>query len=174
MSKGQLVKYAVTIARPREEIYQIWHDWHRLPEFSPHLISVTPLDEKTTEWTVRGPNGNVTWKAETVNDTLNEKIGWRSVEGSEIDNHGVVQFFDAPGNRGTEVHVHLSYDAPWGALGKYIAKATGNEPEQEVGEMMRRMKALLECGEIPIVEGQPSWHMRGEDKGADASRAGLR
>jgi uncharacterized membrane protein len=69
----------------------------------------------------------------------------------------------------------MSYDAPGGALGKYIAKLTGNEPEQEIGETMRRFKSLLECGEIPVVEGQPSNRMRGENQPGDLSpKAGLR
>jgi uncharacterized membrane protein len=174
-SQGDHVRYAVTIERPKQEVYEYWRNWQNLPKFSRHLISVTDLGNNKTEWMAEGPNGPVTWRAETTRDIPGEQIGWRSIDGSEVDNHGVVQFVDAPGNRGTEVRCYLSFDAPGGAVGKYLAKLTGNEPEQEVGETMRRFKALLECGEIPVVEGQPSNQMRNENMpGALSPKAGLR
>lgn len=174
-SRGEHVKYAVTIDRPREEVYAFWRNWENLPRFSPHLRKVEQIDQRITEWTTDAPRGTVTWRAETVEDTPNEQIGWRSIEGSEVENHGVVQFVDAPGGRGTEVRLYLSYEATGGSLGKMIAKATGNEPQQEVAEMLRRFKALLECGEIPVVEGQPSNQMREENEpGEAAPKVGLR
>jgi len=174
-SKGEHVRYAVTIRRSREEVYAFWRDWENLPLFSRHLISVEDLGSNRTHWVAEGPNGPVEWKAETIQDVPNEQIGWRALPDSDVQNHGVVQFVDAPGNRGTEVRVYISYDAPGGAFGKWLAKMTGNEPEQEVAETMRRFKALLECGELPIVEGQPSNRKRGDSEvGEESPKVGLR
>ncbi len=150
------IKYAVTIERSREDLYQYWRNFENLPNFSPHLKSVKTLDGNRTEWTTDGPTGPVSWIAEMTVDKPNETIGWNSIEGSDIETHGVVQFADAPGGRGTEVSVFMKVKTPWGALGKMVAKATGKEPEQEVEEMMRRFKALMETNEIPVVEVQPS------------------
>lgn len=62
-----------------------------------------------------------------------------------------------------------------GGLGTLIAKSTGNEAKQEVAETLRRFKTILECGELPIVEGQPSSRMRREETTATESRkVGLR
>jgi uncharacterized membrane protein len=92
-----------------------------------------------------------------------------------VQNGGSVEFRDAPGGRGTELYANLEYHAPGGFLGTLVAKVTGNEPEQEIAETMRRFKALLECGQIPIVEGQPSTQMRGEKQPGDPSKkVGLR
>lgn len=169
------VKYAVTINRERMDVYSYWRNWENLPKFARHLVSVVTVDDQYTDWTAEGPVGNVSWRAETIEDRHGEQIAWRSVEGSDIENHGVVQFFDAPKNRGTEVRVYISYDAPGGTLGKWFAKATGNEPQQEVSEMMRRFKAILECGHIPIVEGQSSNRMRNDDlPGDESNKVGFR
>lgn len=174
-SKNEHVRYAVTILRPREEVYRFWRNWTNLPLFSRHLLEVKDLGNGKTEWTAAGPNGAVTWRAETLQDVPNEQIGWRALPDSDIQNHGVVQFVDAPGERGTEVRVYLSYDAPGGAFGKWLAKLTGNEPEQEVGETLRRFKALLECGELPVIEGQPSNQMRGDNEPGEVEpKVGLR
>ena len=176
MSKpSELVKYAVTIQKPREELYGVWRNFENLPSFSPHLKTVRNLDGVRSEWTTDGPTGPVKWTARMNEDIPNQQIAWKSEEGSMVDNHGVVQFADAPGGRGTEVRVYISYHAAGGVVGKAIANVTGNDPKQEVAEMMRRFKCLQECGELPVVEGQPSNRMRSDNApGEKAPKVGLR
>jgi uncharacterized membrane protein len=86
----------------------------------------------------------------------NELIAWRSLAGAQVANAGSVWFKDAPGGRGTEVHVELQYNPPAGALGAIIASLWGEEPGQQIHEDLHRLKALLETGEVITVEGQPS------------------
>ena len=43
-------------------------------------------------------------------------------DGADVPNSGEVRFVAAPGRRGTEVDVTLSYELPGGALGKAAAK----------------------------------------------------
>ena len=54
-----------------------------------------------------------------------------------------------------EVTVALEYDPPGGKLAALLAKLSGEEAGQQVGETLRRFKALMEAGEIPTTEGQP-------------------
>jgi len=175
MADSELVKYAVTILRPRTEVYARWRNWEDLPHYSRHLKSVRDLGDGTTEWVAEGPNGDVTWQAETITDEVNERIAWRSIEDSDIRHNGLIEFKDAPAEQGTEVVLHMQYDAPGGAIGKFWAKMTGNEPRQEVAETMRRFKSILECGEIPVVEGQSSNRKRGDNQpGEPSAKVGLR
>ena len=60
-----------------------------------------------------------------------------------------MRFSDAPGGRGTEVHVTLEYDPPAGRLGRLVAKLFGEEPDVQVREDLRRFKAIMEAGEAP-------------------------
>ncbi len=169
------VVVTATILKPRQEVYAFWRDWQNLPRFSRHLKSVEELLPGKTQWTAIGPRGDVTWGAETTEDVPGEAIAWRSLKGADVENAGRVSFSDAPPGRGTEVKVSLVYDAPGGALGVFAAKLVGLEPEQEVADSVRRFKSILECGEVPVVEGQPSNVMRGESKPGDASKtAGVR
>jgi len=78
------------------------------------------------------------------------------VEGSDIDNAGSVRFRPGPNGRGTEVTVELNYEPPAGVIGATIAKLLGEEPEVQVREDLRRFKQIMETGEIPTIEGQPS------------------
>ena len=65
-----------------------------------------------------------------------------------MPNEGVVRFVPAPGGRGTEIHVDLRYDPPPGKLGALVAKLFGDEPGQQVDGDLRRLKQVLEVGEV--------------------------
>jgi uncharacterized membrane protein len=54
------------------------------------------------------------------------------------------------------VRVSLTYRAPGGKPGALLAKTLGEEPGQQVADDLRRLKQLLEAGEIPTTEGQPT------------------
>ena len=69
---------------------------------------------------------------------------------------GAVTFKKAPGDRGTEVRVRMEYTAPGGKLGAAAAKLIGDDPGTRVYEDLRRFKALMETGEIPVNNGEPA------------------
>ncbi|BBD64690.1 cyclase/dehydrase [Nostoc commune NIES-4072] len=151
------VEKTVTINKSAEELYRFWHDFENLPTFMKHLKSVKVYDEKRSHWIANAPLDNtVEWDADILEDRENEFISWASVEGADVDNSGFVRFKKAPGDRGTEVKVVLEYNPPGGALTATIAKLFGEEPEQQIGDELRRFKMLMEAGEIATTEGQPS------------------
>ena len=65
-----------------------------------------------------------------------------------------VTFKDAPGDRGTEIHVDLE-GASGGKLGEAVRKLTGSEPLAKVKDDLRRFKQSVETGVIPRSEGSP-------------------
>jgi hypothetical protein len=69
--------------------------------------------------------------------------------------NAAVTFVDAPGDRGTEIHVDLEQDTSGGKLGEIVAKLTGAVPRARVKDDLRRFKALVETGEIPRSDGTP-------------------
>ena len=149
-------KTAVTIRHPVEVVYRYWHDLTNLPTFMNHLESVEVTGDGRSHWTANAPAGRtVEWDAEVVEDIPNQRIAWRSLEGSQVPNWGAVRFTPAPGGRGTEVRVELSYDPPGGALGNMVAKLLGEEPQQQVTDDLRRLKQVLETGEVVRTEGSP-------------------
>jgi uncharacterized membrane protein len=151
------VEKTVTINKSAEELYRFWHDFENLPTFMKHLKSVKVYNEKRSHWVANAPLDNtVEWDADILEDRENEFISWASVEGADIDNSGFVRFKKAPGDRGTEVKVVLEYNPPGGALGATVAKLFGEEPEQQIGDELRRFKMLMEAGEIATTEGQTS------------------
>jgi uncharacterized membrane protein len=154
---GIKVEKSVTVNRPPEEVYRFWRDFQNLPRFMNHLESVSDLGGGRSHWVAKAPAGKtVEWDAEVYNEKENELIAWRSLEGADVDNAGSVRFEPAPEGRGTVVRVTLKYDPPAGKLGSLIAKLWGEEPSQQIEEDLRRFKQVMEAGEIPTTEGQPS------------------
>ena len=150
------VEKTVTINKPADELYRYWHDFKYLPTFMKHLKSVEVYDNKRSHWVANAPLGaSVEWDAEIIEDRENEFISWTSVEGADVENSGFVRFKPAPGNRGTEVKVVIEYAPPGGVVASAIAKLFGEEPEQQIGDDLRRFKMLMEAGEIATTEGQP-------------------
>jgi len=150
------VTAAVTVKRPVEEVYGFWRDFQNLPRFMAHLDSVEPGEHGRSHWRAKAPAGRgVEWDAEVVQDVGNRLIAWRSLEGSTVDNTGTVRFTPAPGDRGTEIRLDMEYVPPAGKAGVAAAKLFGEEPKQQVNDDLRRLKQVMETGDVVRSEGSP-------------------
>jgi uncharacterized membrane protein len=155
--EGFRVERGITIQKSIDEVFDFWRDLANLPKFMEHVIDVKTVDDRRSHWTVQAPMGRtVEWDAEIIHEVRNQVIGWKTVEGADVKHAGSVQFRELPAGRGTELRVELRYDPPGGHLGKWIAAILGEEPSEQVASDLRRLKRLLETGEEPTVEGQPS------------------
>lgn len=149
-SQNVNVKAHITIKKPLTEVYEFWRKLDNLPLFMDHVEKVTVLNEKKSEWKVRIPGiGLIGWTSEIVEDEPNDRIGWRSLPGSAIENAGNVHFRDA-GKFGTNVYAVISYRAPGGKAGEGIGKLFNPAFEKMVYQDMRNFKKYLEASEVPI------------------------
>jgi uncharacterized membrane protein len=154
--RGIHVEESITINRPRDEVYRFWRNFENLPRFMNHLEKVEVTGERTSRWTAKSPTGHVQWNAEIINEEPGSLIAWRSLLGADVDNRGTVRFRDAPQGRGCEIRVVLDYIPPAGRLGAALARLFGENPEQQIRDDLRRLREILETGEIATIEGQPS------------------
>ncbi|GAA0222751.1 SRPBCC family protein [Cryptosporangium japonicum] len=149
-----------TIRKSAPEVYTFWRALENLPTFMAHLEEVRTTGGRTSHWTAGAPFGkNVEWDAEIVDETSGEKIAWRSTGDADVPNSGTVRFVPAPDGESTEVHVALTYDIPGGTVGKAVAKYFGEEPHQQLDDDLRRLKQVLETGEVVRSDGAP-WGKR--------------
>ena len=155
-SRGIIVEEAVTILAPIEELYTFWRNFENLPRFMTHLVSVRVLDAIASRWVARAPAGrSVEWDAEIINEVPFKVIGWRSVEGAQVVNAGSVNFVDR-GDRGTQINVKLQYAPPGGKLGAALAWMFGEEPSIQIRDDLRRLKQIVETGEVLKTTRQPA------------------
>ena len=90
----------------------------------------------------------------TVNDTRDEvQRLWQSAPHQTIDETGAsVTFRDAPGDRGTEIHVDLE---PPSGIGGVVKKITGAAPRAKALDELRHFKQRVETGEVSRSEAMP-------------------
>ncbi len=147
---GTRIEKVFTIKRPASELYGYWRDFTNLPSIMSHVERVEVIDDLRSRWTAKGPAGfTAVWEAEIIDDTPGRRIAWRSVGGT-VPNAGTVLFNDAPGDRGTEVHVEIEWAPPGGALGKSFAHLFGDDPGLIVETDLRRFKATMETGSVAL------------------------
>lgn len=139
---------AVTIRRPVAEVFAHFRDFAQLPTFMENVERVDVIDPRRSHWVVKAPGGRtVEWDATVTDERENALIAWQSAEGADVANSGRVEFRDA-GERGTVVTATIAYDPPGGVIGKVIAKMFQREPAIQARRDLRRLKQLMETGEI--------------------------
>lgn len=157
-SQSTQVRATITVDRPIEEVYAQWRDLSNLSNCMRHITSIERVADNRWHWKAHVPKSNMhlEWDAEIIDERENELIVWRSTESAEIQNEGMVEFRRHPDGRATEVHAHIVYYPPAGAMGRTIGKFLRGLNEQIIREDLRRFKQHMEAGEIPTTEGQSS------------------
>ena len=114
-----VVKEAITIARPRDEVYAFWAQRGNLPLTDDGELEVT-----------READG--------------KELGWRVWRGERLVRFGSISLREAPGGRATIVGAHVEYVPLGGSLGAALAFVTGRSPQRAVIDCLRRARTLLE------------------------------
>jgi uncharacterized membrane protein len=139
----------ITIDRPAEDLYQFWHNFSNFPTLLDQLESVQTTGANQSHWKLSVAGGrSVEWDSEITEETPNSRIAWHTVPGSYVQHSGSVRFEPATGGRGTVVRVELDYAFPGGATAAKISKLFGIAPGQHIETALRRLKQLMETGEI--------------------------
>jgi len=126
-----VIEEAITVSRPRIEVYAFWRRVEHLPAITEGEIEIT----RTTE---------------------GEQLAWRAMRGARMLHFGSFEFRDAPGARGTIVAARLEYQPAGGSLGEALARVSGRSPQRLLADNLRRGRAILEAGEAPTTTGQPA------------------
>jgi uncharacterized membrane protein len=149
-----------TVRKEPLEVYAYWRALEHLPDFMAHVEDVRQVSATRSHWEVSAPFGRtVEWDAEITQDVPGETLAWRSLEGADVANAGLIRFSRAPRDQGTEIRVTISYDVPGGKLGEAFAKWAGEDPHQQLDDDLRRFKQVMETGEVVRSDGAP-WGKR--------------
>lgn len=154
-SNAALVGRSVTVNAPRQMVYDRFRQIGEWPKFMVNVDRIDVLDDKRSRWVVEAPGGQtVEWTSTITEERSGEFLAWRADEGALVPNTGRIEFRDAPGKRGTEIHATIAYKPPGGALGRAVAKLTQREPGIQLRRDLKRFKSLVETGEISTNEPQ--------------------
>jgi uncharacterized membrane protein len=147
------VSETVRINRPSYEVYLFCRDFENLPRILGHLESVTHTGEGLSNWKAKSPTGeNVEWAVVMDRDVPNEYISWRSHDDAQIYSRGSIRLTPSPIGYGTDAHIQVKYEPRAGHINKFTSMDFGEEPEKQLRADLRRLKQILETGEVPSVE----------------------
>ena len=135
----------IEVAVPVEQVFEIFSQLERLPEFMTHVREVRVRGDGTSQWVVDGPAGRtISWEAVTTRLEPNRLIAWRTLPGSAVEHAGLLRF--EPTDNGTRVLVTMSYTPMGGAIGHALARLFRADPKTELNDDLLRMKVFLETG----------------------------
>lgn len=139
------IRGQVTVKKPLEEVYSFWRNLENLPLFMNHLNKVTPTNDARTQWnfSTSGVTGLLEWDTEIVKEEKNHLLGWHSLPGSSIENSGKV-VFEPQGDDITEIHIVISYKAPFGTVGEKIGRWINPLLEDTIKADIERYKQYME------------------------------
>ena len=153
---GRATMRGVTINRPPEAVYRFFRDLPRLAAALEPSPRVTEVDDRRSRWEAGGPTETaVAYTVEILSDELEKVLAWQVTDGP-VPHEGEIEFALAPADRGTEVRVSLRYRQRGGRLAATAARVTGDEPDQVLRTSLRRIKQVLECGEVPVSDDEPA------------------
>ncbi len=146
--RKRIVRRGITIMKPQEEVYDFWADPKNLERIFPNIESITPLPDHKWRWLVR-PVGSVefTWESEPILNDRPNTMSWKSVQEAPLEHAGSVIFKQAPGGKGTEVQLTISWLAT-NMLSGIALPFLGKGSDWHATESLRRAKQLLETGEL--------------------------
>jgi uncharacterized membrane protein len=145
------IEKTVVVDVPVRTAYDQWTQFESFPRFMEGVESVEQIDDKRVHWKAEIAGVTREWDAEIVDQTPDQQITWRAVDGT--DNRGTVQF--APADAGTRVTVRLDYE-PEGLVEK--AGDVLNFVEHRVSDDLDRFKEFIET------RGAETGEWRGEIK----------
>ncbi|MCO1597386.1 cyclase [Micromonospora sp. RHAY321] len=165
-----VVRRGVTVDRPRDAVIGFWTDRERLDQALVGWAVLEQLDDQRWRCVARDPSdGGTEWRAEITVDGPGT-LRWR-VEDGPVPQEGRVELADAPQGRGTEIRAELRYRS--GPLRRAFGLVTSHEPDLALRDTLRRVKALIECGQVIDTRRDPSGRSPAQEKATDKVREKL-
>jgi uncharacterized membrane protein len=154
--RGIRVQKSLLMNAPAAEIYSFCRELNNLPRIIPGISSVHHSDKGNLRFVTDGLlRKDATWDFTFIEERPNELISWRLLGDTPFENAGSIRFIELPGKCGTIVRVEMLLNPIPGRLGESMVSIS-NQPAFHLSEALRRLKALVETGEIPTTIGQSS------------------
>ena len=151
--RGYFTVRLVTVDRPAAVVRELWRSEPQLSTILGRAVAVETRSDGLRHYVAPECDTGAGWSAEAVCDEAAGSIQWHLRDG-RLAHDGRMELTEAPGDRGTEVRVELTY--PGGRLRHLGRTLAGRDPDQVLRTMLRRTKSVLECGEVVSAAREPS------------------
>lgn len=154
----------VTVQASQHEVFSFLRDLANLPRFSTLVEQAEPISAGRWRLRARMPWGAaLSWEVRMTADEEDSRLAWCAVEGASLPSAAEVRLNRGPS--GTEIHVDAWLGPPAAELVSPLLRRmddsrplrrAGLTPSQLLQQELRRLRQLLETGEITTVRGQSS------------------
>ena len=129
---------SIEIDLPVSTVYNQWTQFEDFPHFMEGVESVTQLDDKRLHWVAEIAGAREEWDAEIVDQQPDQRIAWRSIDGT--GNGGIVTFQPVSAST-TRVNLQMEFE-PEG-LAETVGDKLGFISKQAEGDL-KRFKSFIE------------------------------
>lgn len=165
-----VVRRGITVDRPMDAVIGFWTDRERLDRALAEWATLEQLDANRWRCVAVDPAGGGTgWRAELTVEGPG-RLSWRVTDGPTAQ-RGSVELAPAPQDRGTEIRAELRWRS--GPVRRVLGLATGGDPDLGLRDALRRIKSLVECGEMITTRHDPSGRSRTQERTTDKVREKL-
>ncbi|MGK5742296.1 SRPBCC family protein [Micromonospora sp. URMC 103] len=161
-----VVRRGVTVDRPRDAVIGFWTDRERLDRALAEWATLERIDGDRWRCEDADADGGAGWRAEITVEGPGV-LRWRVTEGA-IPQEGRLELVDAPQGRGTELRAELRYRS--GPVRRVFGLTAGNEPDLALRDTLRRVKSLIETGQIIETRRDPSARSPRQERATDRMR----
>jgi len=156
------IEKSVTVDVPLHTAYDQWTQFETFPRFMEGVEEVRQLDDTHLHWTADIAGVHREWDAEIVDQTPDERITWRSLDGARND--GTVSFASDATGTATRVTLRMEFE-PEGMVEK-VGDALHIVDRRTEGDL-ERFKSFIEA------RGTETGGWRGEVSPGDADNPAL-
>ena len=149
---------SVPIQMSRSEIFRFIRNPKNMPRFIKGLREVTEVKPGVWIWTFDDKGKSKRWQSKIIADQKDELFAWRTISTVNNGDIGAIALRDDPSGHGTVVSLKLgTHEKKPSRISGVVSKLffRGNAKSNSFINL-HRLKALLETGEVPTTEGQPS------------------
>ena len=144
----------LTIDASAEELFRFFREPASFQRVLRNLAEIQPLSDGGAHWKVPGPDGQaLEWDARLTEERPGELLRWTPAGGSGTRAELEVRLKPAPVGPGTAVTMRLAVEPPTAGV---PSLAMGAAAGAFVIKALYRTKALVETGEVPTLEKNPS------------------
>lgn len=145
--RDNAVEARVTIERPVPDVFGFYRAFENLPRFLGDVMAIEQIGSATFRWTIEGPLGiRLRSTIKLTEERINELIRYETTSVPGMRTYWAVHFAPGPGPARTQVHEVLK--TPVGKLGRTALTLVGKPPAKEVAANLRRLKQVMETGEV--------------------------
>jgi uncharacterized membrane protein len=149
-------KATLVIHRPATVVADHLRDATVVARVLPGAAAARATGPGRLEWSARAPAGieiGGRWRLREADGE--QTLAWEPEDGSRAPVRLELRLADAPGGRGTMVTARLRAVSPGGGVAAGIGRLLGAPARIALAASLRRLKQLIEAGEVASTSGQP-------------------